>query len=414
VDLREVGGLRGASTADREFLSRVVKEQTAVGDAERDRKAAAKRSAEPQNTTRAAGDTILQVKEAGNEARAHVAKLGPAAATRVMCQAVRRGLDPEHWVETARIEAIIGSAPKSLGGVVSALRCWAAFADTMLGANGKHLPPSLNGLVAWSTLFGNSNTYGNYLGKIKHGCELAGVSVDLFHPFMNPSIKRAKAAIKKREPPPREKRFIRMEMTVKLSELAVQEGDYSSAMLYKVAYVFLNRVIDEALPIVIGNVGQADQQLPPKVHSCLSMVDKELVLRLAHRKNKPHGSVLRRTCWCKGGEMAKKCCPVHEVGRGMSSWQAGATPFKHLKGAAVLATLRRRLALLAVADAASYVTQDFRRGHARDLQANGATLAEILKAGEWKSPAFMSYLDLDKLETEAVIEAHLEESACED
>ena len=45
---------------------------------------------------------------------------------------------------------------------------------------------------------------------------------------------------------------------------------------------------------------------------------------------------------------------------------------------------------------------------------NGATLAEILKAGEWKSPAFMSYLDLDKLETEAVIEAHLEESACED
>ena len=40
----------------------------------------------------------------------------------------------------------------------------------------------------------------------------------------------------------------------------------------------------------------------------------------------------------------------------------------------------------------------------------GANLHEILSAGQWSSPAFLKYLDIDKLETDAVVEAHLEES----
>ena len=40
----------------------------------------------------------------------------------------------------------------------------------------------------------------------------------------------------------------------------------------------------------------------------------------------------------------------------------------------------------------------------------GASLYEILKAGEWSSPAFLSYLDLHSLEKDAVIQAHVDES----
>lgn len=40
----------------------------------------------------------------------------------------------------------------------------------------------------------------------------------------------------------------------------------------------------------------------------------------------------------------------------------------------------------------------------------GASLYEILKAGEWSSPAFLNYLDLHELEKEAVVEAHMDES----
>ena len=66
----------------------------------------------------------------------------------------------------------------------------------------------------------------------------------------------------------------------------------------------------------------------------------------------------------------------------------GAQPFSGLRSGAVLANLRGRLKTLEVAGAASFRTHDFRRGHARDLQRQGADLFEILAAGEWRSPAF--------------------------
>ena len=44
------------------------------------------------------------------------------------------------------------------------------------------------------------------------------------------------------------------------------------------------------------------------------------------------------------------------------------------------------------------------------LACEGARLFDILKAGEWKSPAFLLYCDMHKLESSAVVEAHLEDS----
>ena len=35
-------------------------------------------------------------------------------------------------------------------------------------------------------------------------------------------------------------------------------------------------------------------------------------------------------------------------------------------------------------------------------------------AGEWRSPAFLKYLDVMELESAAVVEAHLEEESDED
>ena len=77
-------------------------------------------------------------------------------------------------------------------------------------------------------------------------------------------------------------------------------------------------------------------------------------------------------------------------------------------------------------------THDFLRGHAKDLQLSGVSLVpscrvlrfpnglpgaplwQILAAGEWKSPAFLLYLDMHALERDAVVQAHLDESDRED
>ena len=65
---------------------------------------------------------------------------------------------------------------------------------------------------------------------------------------------------------------------------------------------------------------------------------------------------------------------------------------------------------LGIGDPHAYILHDFRRGHAQDMVDKGANLRTILLAGEWKSPAFLAYLDWSTLEAGAVMEAHLEES----
>ena len=75
-----------------------------------------------------------------------------------------------------------------------------------------------------------------------------------------------------------------------------------------------------------------------------------------------------------------------------------------------MAVLREILLSLKIKDAALYRMHDFRRGHALDLQLSGASLYEILAAGEWRSPAFLEYLDVQAPETALVVQAHYDES----
>ena len=58
-----------------------------------------------------------------------------------------------------------------------------------------------------------------------------------------------------------------------------------------------------------------------------------------------------------------------------------------------------------------YRTHDIRRGHPPDLQESGSSLAEILAAGQRRSPAFLDYIDAHKLEADVVLHAHMDESS---
>ena len=119
---------------------------------------------------------------------------------------------------------------------------------------------------------------------------------------------------------------------------------------------------------------------------------------------------------------------MHVLGPILSKCPAGTALFAGISAASALTTLRTMLTAIGVKDAASYGTHDFRRGHALDLQlageclccapsgvacgrfVAGAPLYEILPAGEWRSPAFVEYLDYWRLEAAVVVQAHLEES----
>jgi hypothetical protein len=334
-----------------------------------------------------------------------VSGLAPARATMMVAKAVEGGMIADDWCKRARTEAVIGSRPRSLPSVASGLRCWVSFADAALNVKGKYLPPSIDALMAWSTLFRNKDTFQNYVGYLRFCCDLLGLPTS---GTFDPILRRAKTAIVNRQGPPKARLFLRAELMQQLAACAVKEGAPDHAMLYRTAYAFLLRVRSEGLPIVSGAVGNADSPLLPGTHSCWSMVGKSLVLKLRRRKNKPHGSVLRRPCSCK---FVLACnCPVHGIGPWLKTLEPGSTPFAHISGAYALAELRRRLTLLGIPDAEKYVLQDFRKGHADDIRARGGTLREILEAGEWRSPAFLRYLDVNKMEADLFMIDHLEES----
>ena len=123
-------------------------------------------------------------------------------------------------------------------------------------------------------------------------------------------------------------------------------------------------------------------------------------------------------------------CPVHVIGPHLDRCTHGQRVFGDISPASALGVLREILATEGIANANEYRTHDLRRGHAQDLVESGgrvgmqrcllsvrqcvhtagATLSVILAAGEWKSPAFMAYINHEQLETDAVIAAHVDES----
>ena len=312
------------------------------------------------------------------------------------------------FVNMARLQAICGGLT-SIKETSTAVRCWSKFATTFnIVKRGQEFPPTVSGLLAWSRIFAVKTTYANYMYKLALACEMAGLSKDCFH---HPSIIRAKRTISSLQGPAKEKRGIRLELLERLVGLAHSDNDKLSVLLNLVSYCFLLRVPSEGLPLEIGQQCDLSGPLAGASQSCLVLMDDRIVLRLRKRKNRKEGSVLTRFCWCK---QSKSTCPVHAISEIVKHMKLRHKPFQNISGSDCLALLRSRLRRLGVPFPYEYETKDFRRGHARDLvRKPGGTLKEVMEMGQWKSPAMLAYLDVHQIETEAILEAHIAESASE-
>ena len=80
-------------------------------------------------------------------------------------------------------------------------------------------------------------------------------------------------------------------------------ADGTYAALYLLAYTFLLRLPSEALPVSMESVGSAEGKA-----SALYLHEDTLYLKLARRKNKDSGALMKRTCWCN---TCTATCPVH-------------------------------------------------------------------------------------------------------
>ena len=78
-----------------------------------------------------------------------------------------------------------------------------------------------------------------------------------------------------------------------------------------------------------------------------------------------------------------------------------------------LLAIRQALACLRAATPELYTLKMFRAGHATELAKNGKSVGDILRAGEWRSAAFLSYVDEDLVDASQILDHVLEDSDME-
>ena len=206
---------------------------------------------------------------------------------------------------------------------------------------------------------------------------------------------------------------LRSAQVKELVRLAVDRGHVHLARLFAVARQFLLRVADEGFPLQLdGKAAVAAESL--EWHSRIILEPGRATLVLRTRKNEPRGASLARSCICLSqSPLLCGVCALHAQAdesrrNGIS---VAARLFRPLESVSALIVLRRLCQHLGLESPGWHA---FRRGMAQDLFDGGATLSQLLRAGGWKSSAFLRYLlrrDVDFKEASEFILEHSDSDA---
>ena len=95
-------------------------------------------------------------------------------------------------------------------------------------------------------------------------------------------------------------------------------------------------------------------------------------------------------------------CAVHRMRAFLASKQVAA-PLWSFTPATALHALKRMLVLVNAPEPSGFTLKTFRAGRATALAAQGKSLGTILQAGEWRSSAFMNYVDMDTVDNSQLL-----------
>ena len=193
----------------------------------------------PRSTQESSVLTAIHIMENATTRPAFDARgIGPARAVSSLAATLNDTSDCKQWISDARVQAVLGSCPRSHKSIVSGLRCWYGFAHSVLKQRSSDaLPPSVDGLLAWSSLFRCGATYGNYVNYVRIGCDLVQASAVATR---DPCVKRAQIAVdKRRQFNRRERLFIQLPLLRRVMQEAVRSGDVEFAMAILCSYVCL-------------------------------------------------------------------------------------------------------------------------------------------------------------------------------
>ena len=317
-------------------------------------------------------------------------------------QALAQSLD-EHWNA-----ALIASIQKSTRTYASEISLWIRFcALARLSPIGRMIEDgswtgaSAKLLLRFSGLFSNGRTLEKYLTAVRFLHEVSDADTSSLDAKR---LKRVVEGKKKNSRPPRRAVAIHCDSCRKIVQHAWGRHDLDFALQVVLAYTFGFRVLDELLPLEWDGLAAGG-------HSSISVYegqDRRMFVRISlrSRKNEPHGAELVRPCVCRTD---RSMCPVHTLLRWATLRnRTHVGRLFHGVPSSLYRSFMRQVQdvglLLQIVGAAKWTSHGFRRGMAQDIIANGGSLADVLRAGGWRSAAFLLYLEKHEVDEAAALD----------
>ena len=322
-------------------------------------------------------------------------KLGPSAKLKVLRKANLPQYKVNRFFRTASQSIALTGIQRCFKSFASGIRCYFSFCE--LRGN-PPFPVRERVVIEWSSIFKPSPTYSNYVGYLRKACHFSQQPLT----WDTAAVRNLVAALKLEGSGKfRFPNFIRSDFIAKITAKETRDGPF--AQLSFIAFLYALRVPSEALILrrafldddLTGYAPMRTEALiglrGPQGHECL-------VLRFLRRKNLPNGCILSRPCFCKlAAKPARKLCPVHAFWPAiMARVRCGELLFPSFSAQNVNKTIKAVLAKLGIPFAESYTSHGYRRGATQELKERGNQWPVIASIGEWRSLAFMGYVDVAK------------------
>ncbi len=292
---------------------------------------------------------------------------------------------PAHLALEHGVRVMAGSVIKSWKSYRSGLWAWGTFVQTSFEFR-QHFEVDLTMLSAFSAMFSNGATFSHYVGHLRFGMRLLGISwaVD---PSISAALFRGARKFHVRADLPRLLQKDVLALVVK----ALRSGNIEVARLMVVARAFLFRVENECFPLQSDGRGSLPFE-SRAWHSVITVFKTGVEIQLRSRKNAPDGDLLRRQCTCsKIPLLCGPCALKAQVLVRKEQGVAASSPIFTQSSSSALRLIREWCVELSIERPGWH---SFRRGMASDLLTSGQIISVILRAGGWKSAAFLNYLRL--------------------
>ena len=259
---------------------------------------------------------------------------------------------------------------------------------------------------AFAQQFRNPDTLREYLGHVRLILRVLGrePSIPIFR--WNQLLRGARKDKRRAELP-----RLRQREVILLVQAAMQNGWFDLARLFVVARGFLCRVANELIPLQADGLS-SDERAATPWHSKVHVQGSRVEVTLRSRKNMPQGAKLIRQCSCKS-TLDILCCACALARQLQVASAQDSRPNVAIWPFNLHEATQKFRACCETARIEWPGWHSFRRGMASDMLDKGSPLSLVLRAGGWRSGAFLTYLTKSALDRREAVEFTMRDSDSE-